>query len=343
MPFQNKALSKNALAWCCALTLLFSYAEMILPRVVPFFRLGLANTVILLALDIKFSSFFILSILKATAASLMGGTLFSPFFLISIMQSILSALVMRLLHKIISKKVISLYGISIAGSAVSAFVQITLAALYIGSGTFSLLGPMLIFNTISGIITAFFSEKICVVLKESEFLKNNEARAAIQNDEVSKVSEPRPAAQIALALTLIAFSASVFFLKDLRVLGGALLVSLIAQRFLFKRNIFFWPHLSLWLFVFISAAFVPNGKVLCKLWNLSLTKGALLLALQKALTLSTVSALSQCAVCLKPGKNTLLGQSLQYYKLMSDSFLKTQGSIIKKIKAALNLSAVQEL
>ena len=104
--------NKASLAYLCALTLLFSYAEMILPRVVPFFRLGLANTVILLALDINFGSFVILSILKATAASLIGGTLFSPFFLISLVQSLVSALVMRFLHKFISKKAISLYGIS---------------------------------------------------------------------------------------------------------------------------------------------------------------------------------------------------------------------------------------
>ena len=153
--------SRNkSLAYLCALTLLFSYAEMILPRIVPFFRLGFANTVILIALDIDFGSFILLSILKAAAASLMGGTLFSPFFLISLAQSLLSALVMRLLYKLISKKLLSLYGISIAGSAVSALVQIGLASLYIGKGTFSLLGPMLIFNTISGLITAFLCDKL---------------------------------------------------------------------------------------------------------------------------------------------------------------------------------------
>lgn len=343
MLFQNKSLSKNALAYSCALTLLFSYAEMILPRVVPFFRLGLANSVILLALDINFGSFLLLSILKATASSLMGGTLFSPFFLISLIQSVLSALVMRLLHKLISKRFISLYGISIAGSAVSAVVQIGLATFYIGSGTLALLGPMLIFNTISGIITAFFSEKIFSVLQESEVSQNNEACAVIQNNEFSKKNEPRPAAQIALALALVALSAATFFVKDLRILGGALLTSLIAQHFLFKRKIFLLPHVSLWLFVFISTIFVPNGKVLFKIWNVSITQGSLLLALQKALTLSTVSALSQCAVCLKPGKSKLLGKSLEYFRLMSDIFRKTEGSIIKKTVAALKISAAQEV
>lgn len=337
MPSRNKA----SLAYLCALTLLFSYAEMILPRVVPFFRLGLANVVILLALDINLGSFIILSILKATAASLIGGTLFSPFFFISLVQSCVSALTMRFMYKFISKKVISLYGISVAGSTISAAVQISLASLYIGKGTFALLGPMLIFNTVSGFITALFSEKLGI--KESiKLIENasqkNELRA--QSSESEKKSY-RPLVQIFFALILIVASVSVFFIKNLIILAVALVISLLAQK-LSKRKILILPHISLWLFVFISALFIPNGKVLFKLWNISVTQGAILIAAQKSLTLSTVSALSQCAVNLKPGKNTLLGQSLAFYRIMSNRFRKSEGSIIKKITYALNIYSSDE-
>lgn len=326
--------SRNkSLAYLCALTLLFSYAEMILPRIVPFFRLGFANTVILAALDIDFGSFILLSILKAAAASLMGGTLFSPFFLISLAQSVLSALVMRLLYKLISKKLLSLYGISIAGSAASALVQIGLASLYIGKGTFSLLGPMLIFNTISGALTAFLCEKLQI--KENlSFTKMPETEAASQSPQ----NRTTPALQIILAILLLSLSASIFFIKNLIVLACAFVLSLIAQK-LCKRKIFFIPHLSLWLFIFISMIFVPNGEVLFKFWIISITKGSLSLALQKALILSTVSALSQCAVCLKPGRNTLLGLSFEYYRLMINRFTEKDGSIINKIIYALNINS----
>ena len=331
-----RSQNKTSLAYLCALTLLFSYAEMILPRVVPFFRLGLANTVILLALDINFYSFIILSILKATAASLMGGTLFSPFFLISLVQSFVSALVMRFLYKLISKKIVSLYGISVAGSAVSAAVQIILASLYIGKGTFALLGPMLIFNTASGIITAFFSEKSGIKESLSRLAEDSqklELQSSISNLEKESY---RPLVKIVFALILITASISVFFIKNLIVLGCVFLLGLLAQK-LCKRRIFILPHISLWLFVFISAVFIPNGRVLFKLWNVSVTQGALLMAAKKALTLSTVSALSQCAVSLKPGKNSLLGLSLEYFRIMSDRFRKGEGSIIKKITYALNI------
>lgn len=326
--------SRNkSLAYLCSLTLLFSYAEMILPRFVPFFRLGFANTVILIALDIDFGSFIVLSVLKAVSASLMGGTLFSPFFLISLAQSLLSALVMRLLYKLISKKLLSLYGISIAGSAASALIQIGLASFYIGKGTFSLLGPMLIFNTISGALTAFLCEKLKI--KENlDFTKIPETEAASQSPQ----NRTTPALQIILAILLLGLSASIFFIKNLIVLGCTFVLSLIAQK-LCKRKIFFIPHLSLWLFIFISMIFVQNGEVLFKFWIFSITKGSLSLALQKALILSTVCALSQCAVCLKPGQNTLLGLSFEYYRLMINRFTEKDDSIINKIIYALNINS----
>lgn len=337
MRLQNDLQNKNELAYLCALTLLFSYAELILPRILPFFRLGLANTVILIALDLNFTSYLLLSILKATAASLTGGTLFSPFFMISLLQSLASALVMRLLYKVISKKLISLYGISVAGSAVSAFIQILFTSLYIGAGTFALLGPMLIFNTASGILTAFFCEKSGI--KESyNYIEENSAKLKTgYSDFVANEKSARKGLQIFFAAILITASVSVFFIKNLILLAFVFTISLLAQK-LAKRKIFLIPHISMWLFIFISAVFLPNGKVLYKIWNFSITEAALLMGLQKALTLSTVSALSQCAVCLKPGRKTLLGLSLDYYKIMSDRFRKAQGSLIARITSALRLS-----
>ena len=332
--------SRNKLAYLCALTLLFSYSEMILPRIIPFFRLGLANTVILLALELDPLSLILLSILKATAASLTAGTLFSPFYIISLLQSLLSALLMKALYKVISKKAVSIYGISLAGSELSAFIQIFLIALYLGKGTYSLLGPMLIFNILSGLLTAFFCEKSGI--KES--LKNfdeiffqtaAEEKAAAKN---GKAKVPK----ILAAIFIITLSISLFFIKNLIVLTAALLLSFTAQK-LSKRKIFILPHLSLWLFIFISVLLIPNGKVIFKIWNISLTQDALIMGIQKALTLSSVSALSQCAVSLKPGKETLLGQSLGYYKIMNDRFRTSTGSIIQRIKYSLCINLFEQI
>ena len=192
MQFQNK----NQIAWLTALTLLFSYAEMLLPRTVPFFRLGLGNAVILAALNLNFSSFFLLTILKSISASLMAGTLFSPFLLLSLTQSVFSGLLMYFLfrlNRLFRHRPLSLYGISLAGAAFSALVQIFLSSLYLGAGTMSLLGPMLFFSVLSGIITAITAE-FFFDLKDGESLPLVTAKTAVSPGSTTVLSSTTPSA-----------------------------------------------------------------------------------------------------------------------------------------------------
>ena len=141
-------------------------------------------------------------------------------------------------------------------------------------------------------------------------------------------------------IIILAAAASVFFIKNTAILCGLLLLSFFAQK-LAHRKILLLPHLSLWLFVLVTSVLIPNGRVLFSVAGFSITAGALLTGLQKALRLSTVSALSQCAVTIQPKENTILALSLNYYKLMLDSFRNTQGSILAKLRAALALSTPQ--
>lgn len=322
MPSLNK--SREKLAFLTALTLLFSYIEMILPRFLPFFRLGLANVVILLSLELDFTAFILLAVLKSVSSSLMGGTLFSPFFLISFFQSILSALAMRTAYKLFSKKIISLYGLSVLGAAVSALVQIFLSSIYLGQGTFALLGPMLIFNVVSGLFVAFVaqSQKVTNYIEKMYDVGGRTLAESENESENKKQMLQKKPLQIIFLFFLIGFSASLFFIKSIAVLSVAFVAGFILQK-ICGRKIFILPHISLWIFIFIAAIFLPNGQVLFKIWRISITRGAMLLALRKALTLSAVSALSQCAVCIKPSQKSIFALILQYYGLMSDSFRKS--------------------
>ena len=333
--------SQNKIARLCALTLLFSYAEMLLPRIVPFFRLGLSNAVILMAFDLTLPSFFLLCALKAVTSSLMAGTLFSPFFIISISQSVLSGIFMYALfygNSLFSKKVFSRYGISVLGSALSGLIQITLSSLYLGHGTWKLLGPILIFNTISGLVTAFLAEYLMDDNSAEELYPSSEADSASENASAicEKSGRLSPSGIIFLAMIFSA-SVSVFFIKKLFILGGFFILSLIMQK-ICGRKIMILPHLFLWLFIFISSVLVPNGKVLFKVSFLSLTEGALLLSLQKSLILSTVSALSQCATAVKLPENTLLGQSLAAYRKLLENFRSFKGNIFQRLKETLKNS-----
>ena len=161
-----KNLTKNQIltekiAFLTSLSLLFSYIETILPKFAPSFKLGLANTIVISALNFNFQSFFVLICAKTIISSLFGGTLLSPFFVISICQSFLSSFAMFFLHKlnvVTEKRVCSTYGISVFGASISSCVQILLCSFYLGKGVFVFLPPMLIFGIFSGFFTAFLNE-----------------------------------------------------------------------------------------------------------------------------------------------------------------------------------------
>lgn len=326
MQFQNK----NKIAYLGALTLLFSYAEMLLPRFTPFFRIGLGNIAILLAFDLNPLSFMLLTLIKAFASSLMAGTLFSPFFLISLGQSFFSGMMMYLLARLNRKcknKLFSLYGISILGSAVSALIQIFLSTLYLGKGTYSLLGPMLLFSLFSGIITAFFS----LILHIPEQAPN-----LIRKENVEK-KQP----VLLLALLILSASAAIFMIKNLIILSLALILALILQ-LISGRKIYIFPHISLWILVVISTLFIPNGEVLIKIGTFSITKGSLIMGITKALKLSIVSALSQCAASLKPRGDRPLALVLAYFTALSNLFRSSQGNFIQKLKTTLQAQNLTE-
>lgn len=326
MQFQNK----NKIAYLGALTLLFSYAEMLLPRFTPFFRIGLGNIAILLAFDLNPLSFMLLTLIKAFASSLMAGTLFSPFFLISLGQSFFSGMMMYLLARLNRKCkniLFSLYGISILGSAVSALIQIFLSILYLGKGTYSLLGPMLLFSLFSGIITAFFS----LILHIPEQAPN-----LIRKESVEK-KQP----VLLLALLILSASAAIFMIKNLIILSLALILALILQ-LISGRKIYIFPHISLWIFVVISTLFIPNGEVLIKIGTFSITKGSLIIGITKALKLSIVSALSQCAASLKPRGDRPLALVLAYFTALSNLFRSSQGNFIQKFITTLQAQNLTE-
>ena len=345
--------ARQQIARLAAITLIFSYAELMLPRVVPFFRLGLGNAAMLmgLALDLSFPAFMLLAVVKAVASNLMAGTLFSPFFLVSFAQSLVSALIMFGLWRVSrtgregdGRRLLSLYGISVCGAAASALVQIALSSLYLGQGTWSLLGPMLLFNLMSGFITAWIAEILGASDKGGEglplgctSLQPTPSNGGCHPRNAPGSSHPVSRARNIICLTLIlAAAASVFFIKNTAVLCVILLLSFLAQKFS-GRKILLLPHISLWLFVLLTSVFVPNGRVLFAFAGFSFTEGAALSAIQKALRLSIVSALSQTAATIKltAAPDSLLALTLAYYSAMSDTFRNTPGSIITKIKAAL--------
>lgn len=316
--------NKNRIAYLSAITLLLSYAEMLLPKFVPFFRLGLGNIAILLALNLPFPELILLSIIKSIAASMMNGTLLSPFFIISISQSILSAVFMWAFFKI-KKNWLSIYGISLIGSATSAFVQIELSALYLGKSTFALLGPMLIFSIISAAITAFLSQILHIPEKAPLITIAEKPKNSIFN----------------LIFVILIFITVLFcfMINNVYILVPVLICSFILQ-IISKRKIFILPHITMWIFVILVNLFSPNGKILFKIGSFGITLNSLLLGIEKSLKLSIAAALSQCAASLKAPETTLIGMSLAYFRGLSDNFRNQKGNIIVRLQNTLKTNTL---
>ena len=126
---------RKRLAFFAACCLLFSTIEWLVPKPVPFMRIGLANVPILLALRIMpWPHILLLILLKVLGQALLHGSLFSYIFLFSLSGSLASGLAMLACSRVFGRQ-LSLIGISIMGALASNCAQIAIAVwLLFGEG-----------------------------------------------------------------------------------------------------------------------------------------------------------------------------------------------------------------
>ena len=118
---------RKLVALAAAICLFLASIEYVIPKPLPFLRIGLANLPLLLALDLfPASQFFVLLAIKILGQSLIQGSLFSFTFLLSLSGSLASGLVMLGARRVLREST-SLIGISILGALASNLVQLTLA------------------------------------------------------------------------------------------------------------------------------------------------------------------------------------------------------------------------
>lgn len=143
-----------------ALCLFFSTIEYLFPKPFPFFRLGLANLPILLALDLFSPGYVLLLVLlKVVGQGLVGGTLASYVFLFSIAGSFASALVMLAVYRA-GQRWITLIGVSLFGSLASNLVQVTLSVTFIfGQSAWVIAPPFLGLGVASGLVVGLFAQR----------------------------------------------------------------------------------------------------------------------------------------------------------------------------------------
>jgi len=153
------AASKKQLALLGAFCFFLSAVEYMIPKPLPFMRIGLANLPLMLALDIfPFPTFLILVGIKALGQALITGTLFSYVFLFSLAGTSLAALSMYGLRRLLGKRV-SFVGVGTAGAMMSNISQLTLAWFFLFRGNVKYIAPpFLAAGLVTGIALGLFCE-----------------------------------------------------------------------------------------------------------------------------------------------------------------------------------------
>ncbi|GHT65265.1 hypothetical protein FACS1894110_06720 [Spirochaetia bacterium] len=143
-----------------ALCLFLSTIEYMIPKPVPFMRIGIANLPLMLALDIfPLPAFVLLVGIKILGQALITGTLFSYIFLFSLAGTTLSALSMYGLRRCFGARRISFVGIGTAGALISNLTQLVLARLFIfGRSARYIAPPFLAMGLVTGIALGLFCE-----------------------------------------------------------------------------------------------------------------------------------------------------------------------------------------
>ncbi len=159
-PETDSKITLNAmLAMLAAVAMFFSTLEYLIPKPVPFLRIGLANLPILIVLPFfRVRHVVVLALLKVLGQGLINGTLASYVFLFSLAGTVSSVALMILLHRLGGRR-IGLAGVSAAGALASNLVQITLSVVFIfGSRSWVIAPPFLIIGTISGVFLGVVAE-----------------------------------------------------------------------------------------------------------------------------------------------------------------------------------------
>lgn len=148
------------LAFLGALCLFFASIEYLIPKPVPFFRLGLANLPVLISLQLFSPGYVLLLVLlKVLGQGLINGTLASYVFLFSLAGSFSSIAAMMAAKRLGGRR-ISLVGISLFGAIASNFVQIVLSINFIFGQTAWVIAPVfMILGTGSGLFVGLFAER----------------------------------------------------------------------------------------------------------------------------------------------------------------------------------------
>jgi heptaprenyl diphosphate synthase len=152
---------RDLVAFLGGLCLFLSTVEYLIPRPIPFLRIGLANLPLLVGLDLLSpGGLLLVAALKVIGQGLVGGTLATYVFLFSAAGTFASALAMIAVRRLFAAR-ISLVGVGVTGALVSNVTQIAVAIGLdiLGRGAWAIAPPFIALGTVSAALLGLFAER----------------------------------------------------------------------------------------------------------------------------------------------------------------------------------------
>lgn len=254
-------------------------AESMIPHPVPGLRLGLANMIPLLLLNVYgYREAFIVALLRPLVSSIILGSFLTPAFLMSFSSSVVSFLVMSLFFSL--KRLFSNIGISIFGAISHNLTQLLIAYFILvrHSGIFVFI-PLLLFGALlAGFITGY---------AVNYTIKNRDIVAGIKSYVENVVPIPQSSTfgratgivifKIIVVFVLLIFIVSVYENRFMLYFLPLLILLFVIFKVPIRQNIARLKYL--WLLSIISLlihSFSTPGEVILDLWIFKVTQQGLL-------------------------------------------------------------------
>ncbi len=336
--FSDKA---RLTAFLGAFCFFLSAVEYMLPKPLPFMRLGIANLPILIAIDIlPFKWYLVLALVKVIGMSIISGTLFSYIALFSLVGTMAAAFSMWGLRRA-GRGLISQIGVSIAGAMVSNATQILIARYLVFRETAWLIAPLfLTMGLATGAALGLFSERFARIsrwyalaaglppVEEEVFaerrpgavkaffnrLSEHRERKEGKGAATKKTAKEKAAAARAIRrekaqmlfppgpTALAGVVVMVAFLSMQSLPAKALMLVFFALAAAgLGKRFSLFVTLSVTAGIVVANLLVPSGKILGSLLGLKITEGALLEGLQRAITFEGLMYISKASIM--PGLN----------------------------------------
>lgn len=327
--------------------MLLSALEYLVPKPLPFLRLGLANLPLILALDLlPIPAFGLLVLLKILGQALVTGSLFSYVFLFSAAGSAASACVMWLLNKAFPRA-ISCIGLSVAGAFASNAAQLAMARYYIfGETAWYIAPPFFAVGIVTGFLLGLFANKF--VNESRWYAAVREAPNAFESIHTATSGNSDTAHSFAgpsnpgfrRFIVGILLVAVLLFVSNVVVRLAVTLISFVLV-ILDRRKIRFLPIVLTIVSIIAFNLAVPFGKVLWEGFGLTVTAGALEEGIKKALLMEGLLFISRWMLrygLVLPGKlGSLVSDTLLLFTRLGQAKMKLNPrDIISGIDAIMN-------